>query len=125
MKKILSAAALTMLSALLLSGCAGTPAAAPAPTATAARMPAPDPAQRASLMTEFKKIDPALGTLQSIEDARAECRLILRGAPEGAQLATARRILRDAKTAPGAPSDAAAKKIIEVIKANGFCKAAA
>lgn len=77
-------------------------------------------------MTEFKKIDPALGTLQSIEDARAECRLILREAPEGAQLATARRILKDVTTtAPGAPSNAAAKKIIEVIKANGFCKAAA
>jgi hypothetical protein len=123
-KKILAATALAVLSVLFLTGC-GAPAAAPAPSVTAAPLAAPDPAQRASLMTEFKKIDPVLGTPKSVEDARYACRLILHGAPDGAQLATARRILKDAKVAPGAASDGAAKKIIDVIKANGFCKAAA
>jgi hypothetical protein len=63
-------------------------------------------------------------TPRTVEDARLECRLILHGTPEGAQLANAKRLMRDAK-APGAASDDAAKKIIDVIKTNGFCQAAA
>jgi hypothetical protein len=76
-------------------------------------------------VAEFKKIDPALGAPKSVEDARDECRLILHGTAEKGQIAVARQILKDAKAAPGAVTDDAAKKIIDVIKSNGFCKAAA
>lgn len=123
MKKILAATALAVLSALALPGCAA-PTAAPAPSVTAAPLPAPDPAQHASLLAAFKKIDPALGTPGSVEEARHECSLILRGTPEEAQLSTARRMLKGAKKTPAA-SDEAARKIIGAIKANGFCKTAA
>lgn len=94
-----------------------------APAAAAVSpMPEPDEAQKASLTAEFKKIDPTLDTPQAIENARRTCTMIQRGGPEAAQLSFARRVLRDANIKPGAASDEAAKKIVEVIKSNGFCK---
>lgn len=119
MKKILSAGLLAALSALVLSGCAGAPAAAPSPNPKAATIPAPDPAQQASLMNEFKKIDPALGSPRHLEDAQQECGPILHGATEAAQLSVARRIFD--RSAPGSMSNDAARRVVDVIKANGFC----
>lgn len=119
MKRMLSATALAALVVLALSGCTGGPAAAPAQSATAAPIPAPNPAQKASLLAEFKKIDPALGEPRNLEDAMQACRLILHDAPEKVQVSKARQILDQA--APGASSNDAAKKVVDAIKANGFC----
>lgn len=123
-KKIISAAALTVLSGLLISGCAGAPSPGPTAVKSAAAMPSPSAAQQASLTAEFKKIHPALDSPRMVGDAVQDCRLILRGIPEAAQIANAKRFLRGAKIAPGAASEEAVKKFVQIIKTNGFCKAA-
>lgn len=133
-KKTVSVAALTVLTGLILSGCSGAPAAPPSPdtaapsaTATQSAVPVPklDAAHEASLTTELKKIDPELDTPRAVQGARQQCRLILRDAPEGAQLAFAKRLLRADNAESGPTADEKAKKIIAAIKSNGFCKPAA
>jgi hypothetical protein len=82
-------------------------------------------AQRASLMTELQKIDPALNEPRILHGVMRQCRLNLNNAPEKVQLVNIQRLLKGTEMASGAASDTAAKKIIDVIKNNEFCKAAA
>lgn len=131
-KKTFSVAALTVLTGLLLSGCAGAPSPTPSdipgpnPAATkpAVSTPRPDAAQQTKLIAELRKIDPALETSRTVDNARQQCRVILRGEPEATQITFAKRIFRNANMSPGSSSDDTAQKIIAVIKSNGFCKAA-
>lgn len=161
MKKILSSAALTLLTGLLLAGCSAAPAASPeastikspevvssdgtgftpgpnqsiepSPAATkpsnatnnqSSQMSRPDDSQKASLMAELEKIDPALNSTMALNGALRQCRLIQSDVPEDAQLSNAKQLLRGTKIESGAASEEAAKNIISVIKNNGFCKAA-
>jgi hypothetical protein len=81
-----------------------------------------DETQRTNLVEELKKIDPSLGEQRNIVAAQPICRIILNGEPESTQLDFARKIVRKTSIQPGPPTEVAAKKIIDVIKSNGFCK---
>lgn len=77
-------------------------------------------AQEASLMNELAKIDPLLANEKSVDNARNQCHSILGGTSAANELvgAKARFTGRKVKTV----SDSEARRIIAVIKANGFCK---
>lgn len=131
-KKTFSVAALTVLIGIALSGCSGS--AAQAPTSTpetaitstqqAVRIQKIDAKQQASLLEEFKKIDPSLDNRRSVEKARQQCRMILENNPEAEQIALAKESFGKRITKPAESPDETAKKIITIIKNNGFCKAA-
>jgi hypothetical protein len=126
-RKASSFAALTLLTGLLLSGCSGAPAVTPTADPVSTNSSTPEPklnaVQRTSLIAELQKIDPALGTQRTVATARQGCRMILNGDSEENQLAFAMKALSTANIKPDATSADKAKKIIDVIKSNGFCKA--
>lgn len=129
MKKIFSTAALTVLVGLTLSGCnspsAEIPEAIATPTASAVSAPRLDENQHKDIVMELEKIHPALGEQRNVVAVQQGCRMILLGDPETAQLDYAKKILRNTEIQPGPPTDAAAKKIIDIIKSNGFCNESA
>lgn len=127
MKKIIGAAALTAMTALLVTGCAGAPkadkpAATSAPAATAvSQIPKPNAAQAASLRSELAKINPLLDNTKAVDNARNQCSSILGEAPTDRLVASAKARFTGGQVK--SVSDAEAQKIIDVINANGFCKA--
>lgn len=129
MKKFTTTIALGVLSVLLMAGCAGSPAAAEAKASSktgaskvaAAAVPKPTAAQEASLKTELAKINPAINAQMAVSGAQQQCSGILEGWPEAKHLATTKMMFSTKKSKPIA--EAEAKRIIKVIKTNGFCKA--
>lgn len=132
MRKAFPVVALTVLTSLALSGCSG--AAAPSTTSnpepantqtqSAITVQKIDAEHQASLLEEFRKIDPALDSRRSIQKARQQCRMILLNEPEEEQIAFAKDSFEKVIIKPVESPDETAKKIIAVIKSNGFCKAA-
>jgi hypothetical protein len=129
-KKIFSTGALTLLIGLALSGCASTSTPDPLSGSGSGSTESPPPAtkplmdetQHSNLVAELKKIDPELGEQKNVAAAQPICRIILRGDPEEKQLDFAKKMIRKTSIQPGPPTDEAAKKVIDVIKTNGFCK---
>lgn len=124
MKKIFSTAALTLLVGLTLSGCSSPSAETPevnTQITSAVSAPRLDENQHKDIVTELVKIHPALGEQRNVVAVQQGCRMILLGDPETAQLDYARKILRNTEIQPGPPTEEAAKKIIDIIKSNGFC----
>ncbi|SDL53394.1 hypothetical protein [Arthrobacter sp. ok362] len=131
MKKIFAAVSLSTLAAVLVAGCAGslkaeTPAASTAAASSAAaapvsQIPKPDAAQASSLRAELAKVNPLLDNDKAVDNSRNQCTSILGGSPAD-KLVTAAKT-RFAGGQVKSVSDAEAQQIIEVIKANGFCKA--
>lgn len=126
MKKIFSTAGLTLLIGLALSGCTSATEVAPVNGSTESPPPVAKPmfdeTQHKNLVSELTKIDPVLGEERSVVATQKVCRIILRSEPESVQIDAARTIVRHTEIQPGPPTDDAAKKIIEVINTNGFCK---
>lgn len=124
MKKIVATISLAALAILLAAGCSGTPnAEAPASTtaATASSIPKPDAPQTASLRAELAKINPLLDNEKSVDNARNQCTSILGGGPYDKLINAAKTRFTSGRVK--AVSDQEAQRIIDVIKANGFCKA--
>ena len=131
MKKIFAAVLLSTLTAVLVAGCAGSPktetptastaAASSAAAAPVSQIPKPDAAQAASLRAEFAKINPLLDNDKAVDNSRNQCTSI-RGGVSADKLITAAKA-RFAGGQVKSVSDAEAQRIIDVIKANGFCKA--
>lgn len=127
-KKTFSIASLMMLAGLVISGCSASPSTVTSPEPATTQMkpavvaPRLDAKQESSLLAEFKKIDPALDNRRSVEAARQQCRMILLNRPEEAQIAFAMNSFRNASTKSVESPEETAKKIITVIKNNGFCK---
>ena len=135
MKKIIAAASLSALTVMLIAGCAGSPKtevpaatspAAPPAVSTAAaapvsQIPKPDAAQAASLRTELAKINPLLDNTKTVDNARNQCTSILGGVATDKLITAARTRFTSGQVK--SVSDTEAQQIIDVIKANGFCKA--
>lgn len=113
MKKLIAPA---LLAVLLISGCSS--AAAPA-SSSAPSVPKPSDAQEQALIAELEKVKPELTGSRAIVNARAGCRTILQGGPDAEQATEVRA--RFGKASDTALSLEEAQKIIEIIKANGFC----
>lgn len=89
MKKIFAAVSLSILTAVLVAGCAGSPkaetpaASTAAPSSAAAapvsQFPKPDADQAASLRAELAKINPLLDNDNAVDNARNQCTSILGG----------------------------------------------
>jgi hypothetical protein len=114
-KKLIAPA---LFAALALTGCAAAATPAPAATTPGVPMAKPTEAQKAALMAELAKIDPKLEGARALVDARLSCRSILKGDPEEVQIETTRQRF---STGSGTITEAEAKQIIEIVKANGFC----
>ncbi|PVZ52588.1 hypothetical protein [Arthrobacter sp. H-02-3] len=131
MKKIIAAASLTALTALLVTGCAGSPkaetpaaltaAASAAAVAPVSQIPRPDAAQAASLRADLAKINPLLDNGKAVDNARNQCTSILGGVAADKLITVAKARFTGGKVK--SVSDTEAQQIIDVIKANGFCKA--
>lgn len=135
MKKFATTIVLGTLSVVLMAGCAASPAAGEArtavegqtpstvaaTTAAAVEVPKPTAAQESRLKTEFAKINPAFNAQMAVSAAQRQCAGILEGWPEAKQLATTKMAFPTKGSKP--VTEAEAKRIIKVIKANGFCKA--
>ena len=116
-------AALAALAVLGLTGCAQGAAEASSPSPAAVKPVVLTPAQENSLRGELRAIDPALDTPRVLPNAMMLCKTMARGMPERAQREQVERIFfRDGNNA-GAIPEGAADRIIEVIKAKGFCQA--
>jgi hypothetical protein len=114
-KKLIAPA---LLAVLALSGCSA--AVPPAPAATPAlSMATPTEAQKAALMSDLAKVNPKFESTRSFVSAALICRAILKGEPEEVQIMTVQK--RFSRSADQPITDADAKRIIEIIKANGFC----
>lgn len=110
-----------LLAVLMLTGC--PTAAAPAPSDTPALTVAePTEAQQMALMTDPSKVKPELVGPDLITGARLVCRSILAGDGEAVQVVKARD--RFSKVAGKAISEADAKRVLAIVKSNGFCKKA-
>ncbi|HEX9088881.1 MAG TPA: hypothetical protein VF867_15290 [Arthrobacter sp.] len=126
MKKIVT----ILLAALTISvtaGCSSAPKAeTPAPAATTAAatstIPKPDAAQTAALRADLAKINPLLDNDKSVDNSRNQCSGILGGSPEDKLLTSTKARFTGGQVKD--VSDAEARQILAVIKANGFCKAA-
>ncbi|KRE44559.1 hypothetical protein ASG92_12895 [Arthrobacter sp. Soil736] len=115
MKKLIAPA---LLAVLALTGCSA--AATPAPAATPAlSMAKPTEAQKTALMTDLAKVNPRIEGTRSFVSATLACRAILKGEPEEAQIMTVQD--RFSRSADQPISEADARRIVEIIKANGFC----
>jgi hypothetical protein len=131
MKKIFGAVSLSTLTVVLVAGCAGSPKAetpatsAPAVSTAAAapvsQIPKPDAAQAASLRAELAKINPLLDNDKAVDNARNQCTSILGGSPADKLVTAAKARFTGGQVK--SVSDAEAQQLIDVIKANGFCKA--
>lgn len=126
MKKIVTTVSLAALAILLVAGCSSTPKAeAPAPASTtaaaASSIPKPDAGQTASLRAELAKINPLLDNENSVDNARNQCTSILGGAPDEKLVTAAKTRFTCGQVK--AVSAEEAQRIIDVINANGFCKA--
>lgn len=113
-KKLIAPA---LFAVLALTGCSA--AATPAPAATAVAMAKPTEAQKTALMTDLAKMNPQFEGTRALISASLSCRSILKGEPEQVQVGTARD--RFSRVAGQAITEADAKKVLEIIKANGFC----
>jgi hypothetical protein len=116
---------LAALTVLLAAGCSSPKAETPAPASTTATatssIPKPDAAQTASLRAELAKINPLLDNEKTVDNARNQCTSILGGAPDDKLIAAAKTRFTGGQVK--AVSDQEAQRIIDVINANGFCKA--
>lgn len=104
-----------LLAILALTGCSA--AATPAPAAPSLSKPTEE--QRAALMTDLAKVNPQLEGPRALVGASLTCRSILKGEPEEAQIMMTRDRFSRSSDQPITEPDA--KRIIEIIKANGFC----
>lgn len=130
MKKIFAAVSLSTLTAVLVAGCAGSPKAETPATSTQAvsaaaapvsQIPKPDAAQAASLRAELAKINPLLDNDKAVDNSRNQCTSILGGSPADKLVTAAKTRFTGGQVK--SVTDAEAQQIIDVIKANGFCKA--
>jgi hypothetical protein len=131
MKKISAAVSLSTLTAVLVAGCAGSPkpetttaptaAASSAAAAPVSQIPKPDAAQAASLRVELGKINPLLDNDKAVDNSRNQCSSILGGTAADKLMAAAKARFSGGQVK--SVSDAEAQQIIDVIMANGFCKA--
>lgn len=132
MKKIFAAVLLSTLTAVLVAGCAGSPKAETPATSTPAvstaaaaapvsQIPKPDAAQAASLRAELAKINPLLDNDKAVDSSRNQCTSILGGSPADKLVTAAKTRFTGGQVK--SVTDAEAQQIIDVIKANGFCKA--
>ncbi len=109
------------------TGTAGTatsdPAASPSSTATALpdTLPGPDAAERKALLAELSTINPEFTDDQTVEDARRVCGGLLGGVPLDGLLVSVTNLFSDGRTTPVADDDEA-RRILQVIGANGFCR---
>lgn len=118
MKKLIAPA---LLAVMALTGCSA--AATLAPSATPALTVAkPTEAQQTALMADLAKVKPELAGPEAFIGARLACRSILAGDTEGLQVAKTRN--RFSKAAGEAVSEADAKRVLKIVKTNGFCKKA-
>ncbi|TSE17860.1 hypothetical protein B1A87_003015 [Arthrobacter sp. KBS0703] len=115
MKKLIAPA---LLAVLALTGCsaAATPAPAASPAVSVAK---PTEAQKTALMSDLAKVNPQLEGPRVLAIATLSCRSILKGEPEGVQIMAVRD--RFSRVSDKPITDPDAKRIIEVIKTNGFC----
>lgn len=126
MNKIAKIASIATLTVLLAAGCSSTPKAdAPAPASTMAApvssIPKPDAAQTASLRAELAKINPLLDNDKSVDNARNQCTSLLENSTPDKLIAAAKTRFTGGQVK--VVTDDEAQRIIDIIKANGFCKA--
>jgi hypothetical protein len=131
MKKIFAAVSLSTLTVVLVAGCAGspkaetpatsTPAVSTAAAAPVSQIPKPDAAQAASLRAELAKINPLLDNDRAVDNSRNQCTSILGESPADKLVTAAKARFTGGQVK--SVSDAEAQQLIDVIKANGFCKA--
>lgn len=109
MKKLIAPA---LLAVLALTGCSA------AETPPGPREGGPTEAQKTALLAELVKVNPQLEGPRAVAGAIRTCSSILRGESEEVQIMS----VRDRFALSGQPlTDPDAKRILEVIKANGFC----
>ncbi len=123
---------LALLMILPAAACSGTgtagtatsaPAASQSSTATALpdTLPGPDAAERKALLAELSAINPEFTDGQTVEDARRVCGGLLGGVPLDGLLVSVTNLFSDGRTTPVADDDEA-RRILQVIGANGFCR---
>jgi hypothetical protein len=128
-QKALGLIAIAVLS-VSIAGCSSAPTTSPTTpsspaTTTAARppivsgIPKPSAAQEVRLLAELGKVHPALNHDRSVHRSRNVCGDILNKEKEAAILDRARKRFEGGSTGPLTQEHA--KKIVAVIKANGFC----
>jgi hypothetical protein len=105
-----------LLIAALVSGC-GASAVAPAVQPGVVVPPSGD--QRTALLTELVTVNPALSDDRAIFAATEVCRDILRGGAESGVIHEAQSRFISSRVLT--VSEAEAGRIVEAIKANGFC----
>lgn len=110
------------------SGTAGTATSAPAPSPTApasptlpATLPGPDSDERKALLAELAKINPEFTGDRTVEDARRVCAGMLGGTPLDRLLVTVTDLFSSDRKTPVADDDEA-RRILQVIGSNGFCR---
>lgn len=114
MKKLIAPA---LLAVVALTGCsAATPAPAASPALSVGN---PSEEHRAALMADLAKVNPQLEGSLAFVSASLTCRSILKGEPEEVQVGIA--LDRFSRVAGQAITEADAKKVLEIIKGNGFC----
>jgi PBP1b-binding outer membrane lipoprotein LpoB len=125
MTKIIATASIAALTVLLAAGCSSSPKTeAPAASLRAtpvSTIPKPDAAQTVSLRAEFAKINPLFDNDKSVDNARNQCTSILGESPADKLVDSAKARFTGGQVK--SVTDAEAQQIIDVIKANGFCKA--
>ncbi|AOT04708.1 hypothetical protein [Arthrobacter sp. U41] len=122
MKKL--TASLAALTILLATGCSSSPKAEAPPASTAAAastIPKPDAAQETNLRSELAKINPLFDNEKSVDNSRNQCSSILGESPDDKLITSAKTRFTGGQVT--SVSDVEAQQIIDVIKANGFCKA--
>lgn len=120
MKKVF--ASFLMISTVALSGCTyfNESTANEVAAGAATGIPRPDSEQEAKLREDLAEIDPALNNEKAFNSARNQCTDILGGmSPDKLILSTQARF-EGAGVETVTERDA--KKILDVIKNNGFCK---
>lgn len=101
-----------IVAVMLLSGCS---------PASKSPMPAIDKVQEKAMLADLKAVNAAYSDTRGLIGAQLLCRNILRGTPETDQVAFVQS--RFSMTETRMP-ETEARRVIEVIKSNGFCKQA-
>jgi hypothetical protein len=104
-----------LLAVLALTGCSA--AAKPEPAGPSLTKPTEE--QRVALMADLAKVNPQLEGPRTLVSVSLTCRSILKGESEEDQVVLTRD--RISKSTDQPITDPDARRIIEIIKANGFC----
>ena len=110
------------------SGATGEATSAPASSQTSpatptlpATLPGPDSDERKTLLAELSTINPEFTDSQTVEDARRVCGGLLGGVPLDRLLVMVTDLFSSGR-ATAVTDDGEARRILQVIGANGFCR---